>query len=116
MSHNFNEAARLFNSGQYFQAHESWETLWRQKIEESDRLTLQGLIQIAAGLHKLYSLKQTPGVDYLLRQGLKKLRDNEYEGHNVKLLRRQIRALLKKIQEGAISESEKFSASLEPLK
>lgn len=40
----------LFNAGQYFEAHEALETLWRQ-AEGIERLFYQGLIQAAVALH-----------------------------------------------------------------
>ena len=42
----------LFNAGQYFEAHEAWEELWRQ-TEGPLRLYYQGLIQTSVGLHHL---------------------------------------------------------------
>ena len=38
-----------FRAGRYFEAHEEWERLWKT-TSGSDRLFLQGLIQLAAGL------------------------------------------------------------------
>ena len=43
---------KFFNSGQYFEAHEAWEELWRQ-TEGPLRLYYQGLVQTAVGLHHL---------------------------------------------------------------
>ena len=45
------EGRALFNAGRFFEAHEAWERLWLAAQGES-KLLLQGLIQIAAGLHK----------------------------------------------------------------
>jgi predicted metal-dependent hydrolase len=38
-----------FRTGRFFEAHEVWERLWKT-APEGDRLFLQGLIQLAAGL------------------------------------------------------------------
>ena len=64
----------LFNSGLYFEAHEAWEEAW---LVESGpvRLTLHGLIQVAAGLHKAVRQNQPVGCVRLLQAGLDKLRD-----------------------------------------
>lgn len=43
-------ARALFNSGEYWLAHEALETVWRSIIEESERRVWQGLIQAAAAL------------------------------------------------------------------
>jgi predicted metal-dependent hydrolase len=64
----------LFNSGLYFEAHEAWEDAWRVETGLV-RLTLHGLIQIAAGLHKGTRQKQPGGCVRLLEKGLEKLRD-----------------------------------------
>ena len=41
-----------FNAGQFYEAHEFWEEVWNV-IDDPDRKFVQGLIQIATGLHKL---------------------------------------------------------------
>lgn len=42
----------FFNRGQYFEAHEVWEDLWRL-TQGPLRLFYQGLVQAAVGLHHL---------------------------------------------------------------
>jgi predicted metal-dependent hydrolase len=64
----------LFNSGLYFEAHEAWEDAWRVETG-TIRLTLHGLIQVAAGLHKATRQNQPKGCVHLLGAGLEKLRD-----------------------------------------
>ena len=49
----FQEGARLFNEGKYFEAHEAWELLWRRTPAGSEREVYQGLIQLAAACHHL---------------------------------------------------------------
>ena len=44
------EGVRLFNAGQFFEAHETWESLWHE-VAGPERGLLQGLIQIAAAYH-----------------------------------------------------------------
>ena len=61
-----------FNRGEYFLAHELWEEVWRQVADADRRLYVQGLIQIAAGLHHLQQHRAGPAVG-LLRKGLEKL-------------------------------------------
>ena len=43
------EGIRLFNLGQFFQAHEAWEDLWRQS-DGPERVFYQGLVQCAVAL------------------------------------------------------------------
>jgi predicted metal-dependent hydrolase len=45
----FSEGIALFNEGRFFTAHEAWEVVWRQ-AEGTERLLLQGLIQVAAAI------------------------------------------------------------------
>ena len=48
----FLEGIHNFNSGKFWEAHESWETLWL--VAESDlEQFLQGLIQVAAAYHHI---------------------------------------------------------------
>ena len=61
-----------FNRGEYFLAHELWEEVWRQLADADRRLHVQGLIQIAAGLHHLQQHRAGPAAS-LLRKGLEKL-------------------------------------------
>jgi predicted metal-dependent hydrolase len=60
-----------FNRGDYWTAHELWEEVWRQ-LDGAERTCVQGLIQIAAGLHHLQRRRLRPGAS-LLRKGLEKL-------------------------------------------
>jgi predicted metal-dependent hydrolase len=60
-----------FNRGDYFAAHERWEEGWRE-TRGADRVVMQGLIQIAAGLHQLQRSRVRPATS-LLRKGLAKL-------------------------------------------
>ena len=61
-----------FNRGEYFLAHELWEEVWREVDDAERRLYVQGLIQIAAGLHHLQQHRPAPAAG-LLRKGLEKV-------------------------------------------
>jgi predicted metal-dependent hydrolase len=61
-----------FNRGEYFLAHELWEGVWRDVGEGERRTCVQGLIQIAAGLHHLQKHRSAPAAG-LLRKGLEKV-------------------------------------------
>jgi len=45
----FHEGVRLFNAGQWFEAHEVWEALWHT-LDGDDKDFVQGLIQCAVAL------------------------------------------------------------------
>jgi len=52
MSDLLQDGISFFNAGQYFEAHEAWEDLWRS-THGPLRLFYQGLVQAAVGLHHL---------------------------------------------------------------
>ena len=60
-----------FNRGEYFEAHELWEEAWHE-LAGAERIFVQGLIQIAAGLHHLEQRRPRPAAG-LLRKGLEKI-------------------------------------------
>ena len=62
----------LFNAGQFFAAHETWEATWVECVGPEKAL-LQGLIEIAAGYAKIESGIRNGGVK-LLTRGLDHLR------------------------------------------
>ncbi len=66
-------ADALGAAGRWFDAHEELEAFW-MKAAGDEKVLLQGLIQIAAGLHRLkLDAKKTEGAFYLLDRGLEKL-------------------------------------------
>ena len=71
----FARGARLFDAGQFFEAHEAWEERWRVATDEAERRFFQGLIQIAAAFHKRFGMRtRSPeGARRLLEKGLAKL-------------------------------------------
>ena len=71
-SHELEPGRAAFNRGDYFLAHELWEEVWHEVGDAERRVQLQGLIQVAAGLHHLQKHRIGPGVS-LLRKGLEKL-------------------------------------------
>jgi hypothetical protein len=65
--------ARLFDEGAFFEAHEAWEARWLRETDETRRRLLQGLIQVAAGFHKLLMIGSPDAALRLLTKGLAKL-------------------------------------------
>jgi predicted metal-dependent hydrolase len=74
--------ARLFNLGRYLSAQEVWETAWHT-AEGDDRGFLEGLVQVAAGLHLRTRRGATRGAVHLLSQSLVLLDDHRGGRHGV---------------------------------
>jgi len=65
------EGLRRYNAGEYFIAHEAWETVWLE-AHEPDKTFLQGLIQVTAAFHHLQ--RNNPvGTGRLLHAALRRL-------------------------------------------
>lgn len=98
----FEEGIRLFNARRYWDAHESWEEVWRRREEES-RIFFQGIIQAAAGFHLVVEHPRLGGASKNLAKSLEKLDlfPERFLGIDVAQLRRSIRAALR-----AIAQSE----------
>lgn len=63
-------------AGRYFEAHEALEAYW-MKAAGGEKILLQGLVQVAAGLHRLRNAPgKTDGAFYLLDRGLEKVSRN----------------------------------------
>ena len=60
-----------FDRGEFFEAHELWEEVWRALAGE-ERLLAQGLIQLAAGLHHLLRGRSRPAAR-LVAKGVEKI-------------------------------------------
>jgi hypothetical protein len=82
--------ARLFDAARFFDAHEVWEERWRIETDDTERRLFQGLIQIAAGLHKLFDpaapdAPQREPASRLFAKGLAKLASCPERLHGVDL-------------------------------
>lgn len=67
----FRRGILLFNSGDFFKAHEVWEEIWLQ-AGNPEKSFLQGLIQLAAAFHH-YSRGNRTGAQTLVASALEKL-------------------------------------------
>jgi len=65
---------RLFNRGRYLSAQQMWEEAWRQAPVD-DRAFLEGLVQLAGGLHLRTRRGATRGALNLMKQALITLDD-----------------------------------------
>jgi hypothetical protein len=95
------EGLRLYRAGEFFAAHEAWESLWLE-AEEPEKTFLQGLIQVTAAFHHLQR-NHPLGAARLLQASLGRL--DLYPAHfgaiSVALLRIDIRAWLEALEAGA---------------
>jgi hypothetical protein len=65
------EGLRRYDAGEFFEAHEAWESVWLESLEP-DKMFLQGLIQVAAAFHHLQ--RNNPlGTVLLLQAALRRL-------------------------------------------
>ena len=62
----------LFNCGQFWEAHEAWEEIWKNHPEDG-RFFIQGLIQLAAAYHQLQK-RICRGVVIHLKQAQERLK------------------------------------------
>jgi predicted metal-dependent hydrolase len=69
----FLQAERLHNEGDYYEAHEAWESIWINELNDEWRLFVQGLIQVTSAFHKLFVQREPGGGSRLLLRGLEKL-------------------------------------------
>jgi uncharacterized protein len=70
----FDQGLAAYERGDYFDAHELWEQLWRDEPAGPPRVFLQGLIQLAAAMHKALASGQPGPAARLLGRALDKLR------------------------------------------
>jgi hypothetical protein len=88
------EGLRCYESGEFFLAHEHWESVWL-KCEEPEKTFLQALIQVTAAFHHLHR-KNLRGAVSLLRGALRRLDGfpTAYGGIEVEGVRESVRAWL----------------------
>ena len=94
------EGLRLYDAGEFFTAHEAWESVWLRS-PEPEKTFLQGLIQVTAAFHHLQ--RNNPlGAMLLLQAALRRL--NRYPprfgGISVTLLCHDIRERLRTLEAG----------------
>ena len=65
------EGLRHYNAGEFFEAHESWESVWLT-TPQPEKIFLQGLIQVTVAFHHLQR-DNTLGATRLLTAALRKL-------------------------------------------
>src|SRR5579863_9301117 len=94
------EGLRLYEAGEFFTAHEAWESVWLVSPEPG-KTFLQGLIQVTAAFHHLQ--RDNPlGAMLLLQAALRRLDDYppSFGGISLALLRHDIRERLRTLEAG----------------
>jgi len=97
------EGLRLYDAGEFFAAHESWESVWLL-AQEPEKTFLQGLIQVTAAFHHLQRDNRL-GTARLLRAALGRLEPFPayFGGISVELLRNDIRTWLQALDTAALA-------------
>jgi uncharacterized protein len=95
------EGLRLYDAGEFFAAHEAWESVWLL-AREPEKTFLQGLIQVTAAFHHLQR-DNLLGTARLLRAALGRLErfPAYFGGISVALLRNDIRTWLQVLDTAA---------------
>jgi predicted metal-dependent hydrolase len=95
------EGLRLYDAGEFFAAHEAWESVWLP-AQEPDKTFLQGLIQVTAAFHH-WQRENRLGTSRLLRAALGRLERYPacFGGICVDLLCDDIRLWLQALETGA---------------
>jgi predicted metal-dependent hydrolase len=94
------EGLRLYEAGEFFTAHEAWESVWLGS-PEPEKTFLQGLIQVSAAFHHLQ--RNNPlGAMLLLQAALRRLDRYPacFGGISLTLLRHDIRERLRTLEAG----------------
>jgi uncharacterized protein len=107
------QGLRLYDAGDFFRAHEEWESVWLTS-QEPEKTFLQGLIQVTAAFHHLQ--RNNPlGTTRLLHAALSRLEayPENFGGLSLALLRQDIRDRLISLEVGQ-SSAELVRARIEP--
>ncbi len=97
------EGLRCYESAEYFNAHEHWESVWLE-CEEPEKTFLQALIQITAAFHH-FQRKNLKGTASLLGGALRRLDSFPavYGGIEVEAVRASVREWLRALNEAGDS-------------
>jgi len=97
------EGLRLYEAGEFFTAHEAWESVWLGS-PEPEKTFLQGLIQVTAAFHHLQRDNRL-GTVLLLQAALRRLNRCPpfFGGIAVSLLCDDVCECLKKLEAGEMA-------------
>jgi uncharacterized protein len=99
----FKNGIEHFNSGEFFEAHEVWEDVWRAIDSPREKLFVQGLIQVAVALHH-HSTGNEAGAESLLRRASRNLAGYPPNFGNIdlRLLLQSLAAWRQALQDGSV--------------
>ncbi|MDB4993849.1 MAG: hypothetical protein JWM74_1281 [Myxococcaceae bacterium] len=63
----------LYAKGEFWDAHEAWELLWNRETDAARRDLVQGLILVAAAIHKLIVMKRPDRAPGMIERAIEKL-------------------------------------------
>ena len=69
----FERGLGAYCAGEFFEAHELWEELWRDEKDDDHKQFLQGLIQVAAAMHKIQAQRNPEPAGRLLQRAMVRL-------------------------------------------
>lgn len=97
------EGTRLFEASQFWDAHEAWERVWIAEKNGERRRFIQGLIQLAAALHKLLVMNNAVNALAIARRAREKLAGlaDAFEGYDLRMIREDLDALVAGMERGA---------------
>src|SRR3984885_1407442 len=100
------EGLQHYDSGEFFAAHECWESLWLL-ANEPEKTFLQGLIQVTAAFHH-WQRNNPLGTARLLQGALRRLEayPASFGSISVALLCNDIREWLKALETRALAQEE----------
>lgn len=96
----------------YWEAHEAWEPLWRNADAPDVRRLMQGLIQVAAGMHKAHTQGDPAAAARILTRALGKLDPlpSALHGIDVACVRNDVRGNLLQLASVGIGPGERTDA------
>jgi uncharacterized protein len=109
------EGVRRYDAGEFFAAHEEWESVWLHS-KEPEKTFLQGLIQVTAAFHHL-SRKNPLGAQRLLLAALRRLEHypDGFGGIAVNFLREDIRQILDMLSSSELTLHRLTPVRIQPL-
>ncbi len=108
LEENHRLAIHYFNEGQFFEAHEAWETCWNQAKEGADEEFFKGLSQLGAG-YTHYRRGNARGAAALMRRGLGRIAPYGPRHHGLDVL-----ALVAALASDAAAMEAASQAGVEP--
>ncbi len=110
----FAHGLALYEQGAYWDAHEAWESLWRDDRDAAWSDFVQALIQVAAAFHKLYKQQRASNAARILDRAIARLEQypSPYFEIDLAALRTALRASAQRV--GALTDGAHAEPGLAP--